>query len=430
MPNLDWQRLRQGSRRLSGALHRLERTKARAIPAEDRLPVATSTPVIVQSALEQSQELAPRSLRVAAAWAWRLLILAAVVAVVAWLAGRLAEVVIPLFAALLFTAALSSLNVRLRNLHWPDWAAAITSMLVMTLVVFGLFGLVGTQIAFQWGLLSSQAGEGINQVVTWLGNGPLHFGQDQIDIWARQLLATIEAQKASIAGKVAVAGITVAKFLTAGVMCAFATFFLLKDGRKISTAGLSLVPVNGRDATGRAIERGWNSLESYVGAAVTVAAADGIGSGIGALALGSELWLAITTLTFVCAFIPMIGGLMAGSVAVLVVLVTLGLAKAIIMLVVFVVVMEIEVHVLQPVLMGRAVSIHPLVVLVGIASGMILAGIVGALFAIPLIAFISGVIRGATEPTGIVACDITLDDDLDEVPTEPGTQILPAPVAQ
>ena len=120
-------------------------------------------------------------------------------------------------------------------------------------------------------------------------------------------------------------------------------------------------------------------------AAVTVAAIDGVGAGLGALILGSNLWVAITAFTFVCSFIPLLGALIAGTVAVVVTLVTLGWVKAIVMLVIFVLVMNIEANVLQPLLLGRAVEIHPLLVLLGISAGAIVAGVAGALFAIPLI---------------------------------------------
>lgn len=129
-------------------------------------------------------------------------------------------------------------------------------------------------------------------------------------------------------------------------------------------------------------------------AAVVVAAVDGVGAGVGALILGSNLWMAIMALTFVCAFVPLIGALFSGAVAVAVTLVTLGFWKAVIMLAVFVAVLQLEAHILQPLLLGRAVQIPPLVVLVGIAVGMTLSGVVGGIFAIPIVAFATGIIRG------------------------------------
>ena len=133
--------------------------------------------------------------------------------------------------------------------------------------------------------------------------------------------------------------------------------------------------------------RGWVALVAYVRAAVIVAFVDGLGAGIGAAIIGSSMSVAIGALTFILAFVPIVGALTAGVVAVGVVLVTLGFFKAVIMLIVFVAVMQIEGHVLQPFLLGKAVSIHPLIVLVGIAVGAIISGIVGALFAIPIVAF-------------------------------------------
>ena len=134
-------------------------------------------------------------------------------------------------------------------------------------------------------------------------------------------------------------------------------------------------------------------MVAYVRAAVAVAACDGAGAGLGALILGSNLWVAIMALTFVCAFVPMLGALIAGGVGCIIVLATLGWVKALIMLAIFVIVLETEIHVMQPLMLGRAVDIHPLVVLVCIAIGMVLAGIAGGVFAIPLAALLWGVVR-------------------------------------
>jgi predicted PurR-regulated permease PerM len=149
-------------------------------------------------------------------------------------------------------------------------------------------------------------------------------------------------------------------------------------------------------------------MVSYVRAAVTVAAVDGLGALIGAAAVGSSMWLAIGALTFLCAFVPLVGAIIAGVVATGVVLVTLGWVKAIIMLAVFVAVLELEGHVMQPFLLGKAVSIHPLAVLYGIAVGTIVAGIVGALFTVPLLAFGNAFVRAlnAPEPVAVVPVDV------------------------
>ena len=337
--------------------------------------------------------LVPRSLRAAAAWSWRLLAVAAAGGLVWWVGGELSEVVVPLMAALLLSAALAPLNSFLRKHRWPAWASSLFSLFVLVLILGGLLTLVGTQIAVQWRELTQQAVRGLQSFLTWLGTGPLHISHEQVNGWleqARQRLVTSQNEIAKVA---AAAGSSIGRFFTGLAMALFATFFFLKDAPMMSAGIKASVPKGSRAALIPGLDAGWHSLVSYVHAAVIVAAVDGVGAGLGALFLGSNLWLAITALTFVCAFIPIVGALLSGAVAVLVTLVTLGLVKAIIMLVVFIGVMELEAHILQPLLLGRAVSIHPLLVLVGIAVGINVAGIVGGVFAIPIVAFATGVVR-------------------------------------
>ena len=192
------------------------------------------------------------------------------------------------------------------------------------------------------------------------------------------------------------------KGVASGAKRPLASFFFLKDGRGIVGVFEKVIPDYALATIEPAARGGWTSLSSYVRAAVIVAGIDGVGAGLGALILGSNLWLAITAFTFVCSFIPLLGATIAGAVATIVVLVTLGPVKAVIMLAIFVAVMSIEANVLQPLLLGRAVEIHPLLVLLGISAGAIIAGIAGALFAIPLVAFATGCIRGAE---GVFASD-------------------------
>ena len=190
-----------------------------------------------------------------------------------------------------------------------------------------------------------------------------------------------------IASTAAAAGTQIGRFAAGLVLALFATFFFVYEGDKLAEKSAVLIPREHRAKILDAAKRGWVALVAYVRAAVIVAFVDGLGAGIGAAIIGSSMSVAIGALTFILAFVPIVGALTAGVVAVGVVLVTLGFFKAVIMLIVFVAVMQIEGHVLQPFLLGKAVSIHPLIVLVGIAVGAIISGIVGALFAIPIVAF-------------------------------------------
>jgi predicted PurR-regulated permease PerM len=338
--------------------------------------------------------------KVWAAWSWRLLVIlilgVAVLYGVAWVCSTFSTVVMPLLTALLFTAALEPLNRFLVRHNWPKWLASAMCLLTLVVVVGGLLTLVGAQIASQWDELSEQAQAGFQQLMDWLASGPLHLDQARIDSFMDQVLDLMQTQASNIASGLASAGGAIGGFVIGFIMCLFALFFFLKDGRRFARSAMLVIPRGPRAAIAPALVHGWTYMVNYVRAAVAVAAVDATGAGLGALLLGSNLWVAIMALTFVTAFVPMLGAMLAGGVAVLVVLATLGWVKAVIMLAVFVVVCESEVHILQPFLLGRAVEIHPLVVLVSIAVGMVIAGIAGGVFAIPLVAMANGILREVT----------------------------------
>lgn len=348
---------------------------------------------------EQLDVYTPRILRILASWSWRLILVCAVVVGIWWLGGKLGPVVVPVLLAVMVTAALSPVNRFFVSRRWPRWASAASSMLITLIVLAGLLTLVGTQIASQWSMLVVNATQGFQGVLSWLGEGPLHIGTDQMQDWFDQFLQTMRNSQQQIAGAVATAGSKIGQFFAGAATMLFATFFFLKDGQAISAAAGRMLPDYARETIVRPCLHGWDSLVIYMRAAVTVAFIDGVGAGVGALILGSNMWLAILVLTFILSFVPLLGALTAGSIAVVVVLVTLGPIKAIIMLVIFVAVMSIEAHVLQPMILGRAADIHPLVVLLGISVGSILAGVAGALFAIPFVAFVSGVLRSVHPET-------------------------------
>jgi len=339
----------------------------------------------------------PRGLVTTAIWVLCLIVIFLGIMGVGWVAGRLSEVVFPLFSAFLLTAALQPLNEFLVRHKWPDWLAALTCLLFLVVVVGGLLTLVGVQIGLQWADLSAQMVNGARELIGWLGQGPLGISQAQIDSWVGGLNDFLLAQQSQIAGMAASVGAGIVRFLAGLIMCLFAIFFFLKDGQRFSKAMRGMLPASLGPVVTPAATAGWASMVSYVRAAVTVAAVDAVGAGLGAVILGSSLWVAIMALTFVCAFVPMLGALVAGGVGCIIVLATLGWVKALIMLAIFVVVLETEVHVMQPLLLGRAVDIHPLIVLVSIALGMSIAGIPGAVFAIPLVALFVGVYKAANE---------------------------------
>ena len=335
----------------------------------------------------------PKGLLLTALWAVCLLAIGLLVWGIALLVGQLSEVVLPVFAAFLLTAALQPLRDFLVKRGTPTWLAALICLLFLVVVVGGLMTLVAMQVANHWTELSTQTVVGFRTFVAWINSGPLRVSQDQLNVWINSLTNFLSAQSANIASLAASVGTSIFKFLTGLIMCLFAIFFFLKDGDRFSRTLRRLVPSGMRAVALPAASAGWASMVAYVRAAVTVAACDGLGAGLGAIILGSNFWVAIMALTFVFAFVPMLGALVAGGVGSIIILATLGWVKALIMLAIFIVVLETEVHVMQPLLLGRAVDIHPLVVLLSIAVGMVVAGIPGGVFAIPLVALVFGVAR-------------------------------------
>ena len=373
-----------------------------------------------------SPDLVPAGIRTAAGWSWRLLLIAGLVYLLWFIVSRLSEVTIPLFVALLFTAALWPLKSWLVRHRVPRGLAVLASLLTVVVIIFGILSLVGAQIVSQWDALSTEAVNSFNQFLNWLANSPLHVTDANIDVWIQAARTWANTSQSAITSYAASIGVSVGHFLAGTALAIFAFVYFLLDGPHLARAVSGVIPQRSRPRIMAAAQSGWTAMVAYVRAAVTVAAVDGLGALVGAAAVGSTMWLAIGALTFLCAFIPLVGAIIAGVVATGVVLVTLGWVKAIIMLAVFVAVLELEGHVMQPFLLGKAVSIHPLMVLYGIAVGTIVAGIVGALFTVPILAFGNAFIRAlnASEPEPVVPVDPL--DPLEPWPFDEADSVLTA----
>lgn len=330
----------------------------------------------------------------AADWAWRVLLIAGFVALAWWLLTYFSAVSVPLAVAVLLTALLTPLNRVLHRWRWPSALAAAGCLLAMAVVVVGVFAAIGTQIAKQWPELWEKALAGFNTFVSWLATGPLQIDKAQLDGYIAQFTQWVNSSRAELAAAAAHAGVGVGHFFAGLAIALIATFFFLASGRRLWTSVTTLVPEHYQVATRRAADRGWVSLVAYMRAQVLVALVDALGILIGALALGLPMAWALFALTFVAAFVPVVGAVLAGTVACALALVTYGPVSALIMLGITVLVMETEGHFLQPLLLGRAVQLHPLAVLIGLAVGATIAGIVGALLVIPVLAFSTAFIRG------------------------------------
>lgn len=351
---------------------------------------AGNTPAAHRSpAAQQTEEYVPVGVRVAASWAWRLLLLAALILAIGWLLRYLSEVTIPIAVAILLTALLSPVSNWFKRRGIPRALAVALTMVLGVVLVSGTFTLIGNQIAAESERIATSMVDGFNQFTHWLRRGPLHVPPEflQLSRWSDRLQKFVISSRSSIAKSAADIGAQLGHFFAGLLIALFATFFFLYEGDRIWKFLVKLTPRPAQRSIDKATRSSWSALVHYVRATVLVAFTDAVGVLILALVLRIPLAPALAALVFLGAFIPIVGAVASGFVAVLVALVLVGWIQAIIMLAGIIVVAQIESHVLQPFLLGRAVRLHPLAVLLGIAIGIIVGGIVGALFSIPMLAF-------------------------------------------
>jgi putative heme transporter len=356
----------------------------------------TATVVMLRrllAAIEDIQQVVPRILRVSAALGWRLLIVVAALYVIGIVASYLAPLLVPVAIALLLAALLApAVGFLVRHKVRRGLATAV--VLVGGLVLLGGV-LTFVVITFIRGLpaLRSQLSTSIDTIVTWLATGPLHLSDEQLRGVRDDLIAALNANQGGLTAGALTTATTVGEILAQSLLVLFTLIFLLYDGARIWRFFLRAAPRRVRARLDVAGRRSQTALVSYVRATVAVAVVDAVGIGVGLAILGIPLAVSLSALVFLGAFVPIIGAVLAGGVAVLVALVAKGLIPALIVLGVVIGVMQLESHVLQPLLLGRAVNLHPLAVVLAIAAGLLAAGIVGALLAVPLLAVLNAAIR-------------------------------------
>ncbi|MCP2284412.1 putative PurR-regulated permease PerM [Promicromonospora umidemergens] len=333
----------------------------------------------------------PPAIRAAASWSWRMLLIGAFIAAALWLFTLLKTIVIPVAVALLLTIMLTPvrrvLNERLRL---PRGLSAGLSLIGLIVVVAGLVTLAGQSIANGFADLTAQAISGFEEL--WAQVSATFGLQDQLNSYSQDILDQLEAQQGAIVSGALGAAATAGSLLVGALIALFCTFFFLHDPRGIWTWIVGLLPLSSRERVNQAGRRGAVTLAAYTRTQILVAAVDAVGIGIGAVFFVPTLALPIGILVFVGSFVPVVGAIATGAIAVVVVLVSNGWVAALIMLGVVLLVQQIESHALQPFLMGHAVSLHPVAVILAVAAGSYAAGIVGALFAVPLAAVLNTVI--------------------------------------
>lgn len=377
----------------SGSRRRRGRGAARSPePAADSAAAADnpgSTAPQLPDRQTHTEDYVPVGVRVAASWAWRLLIIAVLVLAVGWLLKHLSEVTIPIAVAILVTALLSTFSNWLRARGFPRGLAVALTMVLGLVLVSGTLTLIANQIVAESDRIASSMVDGFKQLTTWLRDGPLHVPPEflQLSRWGNRVQDFVVDSRSSIAQYAADIGTQLGHFLAGFLIVLFAVFFFLYDGRAIWRFLVKLAPKAAQSSIDSSAQAGWTALVHYVRATVLVAFTDAVGVLILALVLQIPLAPALAALVFLGAFVPIVGAFVSGFVAVLVALVLVGWVQAVIMLAGIIVVAQMESHILQPFLLGRAVRLHPLAVLLAIAIGIIVGGIVGALLSVPLLAF-------------------------------------------
>lgn len=334
----------------------------------------------------------PRAIRVSAAWSWRVLLVAVALAALFWLLTVLKTVVVPVAIALLVTTVLTPPVTWLqRRVRLPRAAASGVALLGLLAVIGLLIGLAGSSIVSGIAELWQEAGVGIGRVTDWLAQGPLHLSTTQVDDYVSRIGSSISKDSGGIVSGALSVTTTVGHVAAGTLIAIFCTFFFLLDGRAIWTWVVGLLPLPAREPVHQAGRRALITLGAYTRTQVLVAFVDAVGIGVGAAVLRVPLALPLGIIVFVGSFIPIVGAVLSGSIAILVALVAQGPGAAALMLIVVLVVQQLEGHVMQPFLMGHAVSMHPVAVLLVVATGSLMAGIVGALFAVPVAAVLNTV---------------------------------------
>jgi predicted PurR-regulated permease PerM len=361
----------------------------------------------------------PYGVRIAASWAWRIGLILLVTGALVWLLSKVSFLIIPVMVAALLAGLLSPVVGWLRRHRVPNGLAVAITILGFIGVIAAALALVGRQLVSGFSELWAQALVGIQQVQAWLSEGPLHLTAAQIDQYIKEATAALQNNSSSILSGALNFGSTAGHFAAGLILSLFILIFFLLEGNRIWAFLVRMLPRKARAATYGAGRRGWASMVSYARIQMFVAFIDAVGIGAGAAIIGVPLALPLGVLVFLGSFIPIVGALVTGAVAVLLALVANGPVNALIMLGIVLLVQQLESHILQPLVMGKAVALHPVAVILSVAAGSYLAGIPGALFSVPILAVANTSIRYIAGRTW----------EHDEVLRAAGIQGIYAPVA-
>lgn len=336
----------------------------------------------------------PWPLVITAAYAWRFIAIGVLVAVGVALFARLAPVLLPLVIAVLIAAPLERLVTRMARHRVPRGLGAAIVILSLTLIVVGLVTIAGTAIVAGFDELRTAVLEGVDTFIQWLISGPLHINEDRLTDLTGQGTTWLEQNWAGVAnGALSVTG-TIGQVLAGMLIALIGLFFVLRDGRSMWLTFVTAVGGGNASRIDSAGRNSWLTLRRYTQTSAFVAFVDAVGIGLAAWILGIPLAFPIAITVFLFSFIPMFGAAISGAIAVAVALVDGGWVTALIMLGCVLLVQQLEGSLLYPWIFGKAASIHPMVILVSVSAGTLVAGFVGAVVAVPLVAFVIAFVQG------------------------------------
>ncbi len=325
----------------------------------------------------------PGWLERAAGWAWRLLVLGALLYVLIRVIGMLHVVVLPCVASLLLTALLQPLTQRLRRLGLPALAATWCTMLAALVVLAGAATLAATRTSADYQRLVTDLGGTTNDLQRWLAGAPFHLHRAGLTQLSNRLLTFLKQHQSAVAGTVLSGGKIFVEVLAGLVLTLFVTFFLLKDGERIWAWLTSFLGHEARTRARGAGAAAWQAVTYYVRGTVAVAAIHAVVIGAALWVMGVPLLVPLVILVFLAAFVPLVGILVAGTLAVAVTLGTRGWVAALVLVAIFILENQLEGHLLQPLVVGRMVRFHPLAIILVLAVGGVAGGIAGAVVAVP-----------------------------------------------
>jgi predicted PurR-regulated permease PerM len=319
-------------------------------------------------------------------------------------AGRVASllyvVVVPFSAAILLTALLQPLAARLRRAGLGPLSATWCTLLLAFALIGGAVWLVTTRVEAEYPTLVTQVRQTSTQIQSWLARSPFHVRTGNLQKISDSFVTYLSQHRSTVEGAALTGGRIVAELLAGTVLCFFISFFLIKDGQRIWSWLVSGLSVERRQRAGLAGHAAWQAVVYYVRGTVAIAAIHAVVMGITLTIIGSPLVAPLALFMFIAAFVPLAGVLIAGTAAILIVLAAKGLIAALVVLAVMVVMNQLEGHLLQPQVVGKMVRLHPLAVILVLAVAGVVAGIAGAVVAVPITAALTSANRALRRDSG------------------------------